>query len=231
MESIEVPAEALTDEMIIRDILSGNVNAYGSIMRRYNQRIYRLARSIVQNDAAAMDVVQEAHIKAYSKIADFKGTSSFLTWLYSITRNEALMHLRKYKMERGMNVIDIHSLDGEQQSDSPDLHVAHPDNLPEKSVENIQLQQFINGNVDKISENYRVVFILLAIEKLSISEVAMILNIKEATVKTRYFRAKRLIRENILNYLDTVGMNVYEFGGTHCDTVVKNVLAVINDKR
>lgn len=231
VRKIIVPAITLTDEEIVADILSGNVNAYGSILRRYNQRLYRVARSIVRNDAAAMDVVQEAHIKAYSKIADFKGSSSFLTWLYAITRNEALMHLRKYKMERNMNVIDIHSLNSEKENEKPDLYVNHTDNLPEKILENSELKQLINNNVDNLPADFRIVFVLRAIEHLSVRETAEILDIKEETVKTRYFRAKRLMHKKIRTYLDLAGMQIYEFGGEHCDVVVHNVLAIINLKR
>ena len=99
IQNIEVPIKEISDEELINKIKSEGFIAYGSIVRRYNQRMFRVARSIVTDDATAMDIVQEAHIKAYTKIDTFQGKSSFAAWMASITRNEALMHLRKNKKE------------------------------------------------------------------------------------------------------------------------------------
>lgn len=222
---IKVPASTLTDEEIIQHIKAGNVNAYGSIMRRYNQRIYRIARSFVTDDAAAMDIVQEAHIKAYTKLDKFHGKSTFLTWLASITRNEALMYLRKHKRE--LSMADEKMEHVEQSKQEGGSNSTESTNLPDAFLENKQLQSLINQNIDTLSEDFRTVFVLRAIEQFSVKETADILQIKEETVKTRYFRAKRLLRGQLQTYLDAVGMNVYEFGGYHCDIVVLKVLSKV----
>lgn len=222
---IAIPPKHVTDEFIIQRIQSGDINAYGSIMRRYNQRIFRIARSIVTNDAAAMDVVQEAHIKAYTKLGDFQGSSSFIAWLASITRNEALMYLRKHKREVSMSDDDVEFFEqSNQKSPSPE-----PDALPDTCLESEQLQKIINQNIDILPKDFRVVFVLRALEHFSVKETAEILDIKEETVKTRYFRAKRLLRGQIQTYLDAAGMKVYEFGGEHCDVIVHNVLSFIHN--
>lgn len=218
VKSIDVPASNISDDDIIKRIISGDIDAYGSIMRRYNQRIYRIARSFVTDDAAAMNIVQEAHIKAYTRIDSFRGPEGFFAWLASITRNEALMHLRKHKREVSM---EDEELDFMQQTN--DESVTN-DKLPDALIENKQLQLLINKNIDKLPENFRTVFVLRAVEQLSVKETAQILDIKEETVKTRFFRAKRLLRDQIQYYLNDVGMNVYEFGGNHCDLIVHNVL-------
>jgi RNA polymerase sigma-70 factor (ECF subfamily) len=217
-KSIVVPDSQLSDDDIVKRIKAGDVDAYGSIMRRYNQRIYRIARSFVTDDAAAMNIVQEAHIKAYTKIDSFRGSTKFFSWLASITRNEALMYLRKHKREVSMEEDDI---DFFQQSN--DQFFTH-DKLPDALIENKQLQSLINKNIDKLPENFRTVFVLRAVEQLSVRETAEILDIKEETVKTRFFRAKRLLRDQIQNYLNNVGMNVYEFGGDHCNIIVHRVM-------
>jgi len=230
IQKIVAPPESVSDHEIISSIIQGNLEAYGSIMRRYNQRIFRVARSIVINDAAAMDVVQESHIKAFSKLNEFRGTSSFLTWLYAITRNEALMYLRKYKREVTMTIEDIHSID-EDVSNVTHLRQNDHDKSPEIALENKQLKQLINSHIDSLSEDFRIVFILRAIEQLSVKETAEILQVKEETVKTRYFRAKRLIREKFQTYFDSAGMQVYEFGGEHCDLIIVNVLSFIKEHK
>ncbi len=224
VKSIMVPASEISDNDIVKRIKAGDVNAYGSIMRRYNQRIYRIARSFVTDDAAAMNIVQEAHIKAYTKIDSFRGPSGFFAWLASITRNEALMHLRKHKREVSMEEDDIDLI---QQSNNKFFT---DDKLPDALIENKQLQSLINKNIDKLPENFRTVFVLRAVEQLSVKETAKILDIKEETVKTRFFRAKRLLREQIQVYLNSVGMSVYEFGGDHCNMIVHNVLHQIKSQ-
>lgn len=110
VKSITIPPDHVTDEEIIARIRGGDSNAYGNIMRRYNQRIFRIARSFVTDDAEAMDIVQEAHIKAYSKLDEFRGPSGFAAWLATITRNESLMYLRKHKQEIVMADDEIQSL-------------------------------------------------------------------------------------------------------------------------
>lgn len=217
---IAVPPSNISDNDIIQRIKEGDKDAYGNIMRRYNQRLFRIVRSFVTDDAAAMDIVQETHIKAYTKLDTFRGPTGFLTWLATIARNEALMYLRKHKREVAMS--NDENL-GFEQSDienkSASLEV-----LPDALVENHQLKHLLNKNIDKLPEDFRTVFVLRAIEQCSVKSSAQILGIKEETVKTRYFRAKRLLREEVMIYLKGSGMNIYEFGGHHCDIIVHNVM-------
>ncbi|MCF6252880.1 MAG: sigma-70 family RNA polymerase sigma factor [Methylococcaceae bacterium] len=107
-----------------------------------------------------------------------------------------------------------------QQSNNKDL--------PDTTLENAQLQKLIVKHIDKLPEDFRIVFVLRAVEQLSVKETAEILNIKEKTVKTRYFRAKRILRSQIQSYLKVTGMQIYEFGDHHCDVIYSNVMAYIN---
>ncbi len=224
VRNVVAPSVEVSDEDIIKRIKKGDINAYGSIMRRYNQRIYRIARSIVSDDAAAMDIVQEAHIKAYTKLENFQESGSFIAWLVSITRNEALMYLRKHKREVSMPDDEMEIVRQAKQ-DSPPMNNK---GLPDRFLENKQLQKLIDQNIDALPENFRTVFILRAIEQFSVKETAKILEINQITVKTRYFRARRLLRGQIQTYLDAAGMKIYEFGGDHCDIIVKNVMNYIH---
>ncbi|MEE9492389.1 MAG: RNA polymerase sigma factor [Gammaproteobacteria bacterium] len=224
IKDIVAPPAEVSDEDIIKRIKKGDGNAYGGIMRRYNHRIYRIARSIVTDNDAAMDVVQEAHIKAYTRLESFQGSSSFIAWLASITRNEALMYLRKHKREVSMSDDEIETFERSRKEKTSLENEDHPD----AHLENKQLQKLIDQNIDTLPEGFRTVFILRAIEQFSVKETAEILNINQATVKTRYFRARKLLRGQIQTYLDTAGITIYEFGGDHCDIIVKNVMDFIN---
>jgi len=226
VNNIVAPPSEISDWEIIKRVRSGDIDAYGSMMRRYNQHIYRIARSIVIDDATAMDVVQEANIKAYYKLEEFRGPDGFAAWLATITRNEALMHLRKHKREVSMDD-DAQFL----EFTNAENDFTHNDNLPDVLMQNKQLKNLINQNIDQLPDGFRTVFVLRAVEQFSVKETSKILDIKEETVKTRYFRAKRLLREQIQTYLDGVGMTVYEIGGHHCDILVYNVIAYIRSKR
>jgi RNA polymerase sigma-70 factor (ECF subfamily) len=217
---IAVLPSQISDNEIIRRIKEGDKDAYGNIMRRYNQRLFRIVRSFVTDDAAAMDIVQETHIKAYTKLDTFRGPTGFLTWLATIARNEALMYLRKHKRETVMSNdenLGFESIDTENKSSEFGIS-------PDALVENHELKKLLNKNIDKLPIDFRTVFVLRAIEQCSVKSSAQILGIKEETVKTRYFRAKRLLREEIMLYLKDSGVNIYEFGGYHCDIIVHNVM-------
>ncbi len=223
-----VSSDNVTDLDIITRIKAGDDNAYGDIIRRYNQRMFRVARSIVTDDAAAMDIVQEAHIKAYTKLNEFRGSIQFFSWLATITRNEAFMYLRKYKREVSMTDDVIQLFENTESDHKINIQQSNNKDLPDTTLENAQLQKLIVKHIDKLPEDFRIVFVLRAVEQLSVKETAEILNIKEKTVKTRYFRAKRILRSQIQSYLKVTGMQIYEFGDHHCDVIYSNVMAYIN---
>ncbi len=218
-------SDNVSDEQLVEQIRSGDIEAYTPIMRRYNQRVFRIARSIVKNDAEAMDIVQEAHIKAYTKLGEFNGSGKFSAWLGTITRNEALAHLRKYKRETVMADDELEALNNATGEANFSLKAVM--SCPDSTLENKQLKALINQHIDELPQNFRTIFVLRAVEQLSVRETAEIEGIKEETVKTRYFRAKRLLREQIQAYLETAGLQVYEFGGYHCDIIVKHVMQTI----
>lgn len=186
--------------------------------------MYRVARSIVKDDAIAKDIVQEAHIKAFSQLNSFAGKGRFAAWITSITRNEALMYLRKHKKEVTMGNDEESILQATIKQKSIENFLNQPDSI----FENLQLQNIMNRHIDKLSDKFRTVFVLRAIEQFSTKETAKILNINEITVKTRYFRSKRLLRHEIQNYLDSSNLKIYEFGNKKCDYVLHNVLLAIS---
>ncbi len=217
--------ESASDYSIVKRIVAGELDAYQVIMRRYNQRLFRIARSIVMDDGLAMDVVQEAHIKAYQKLTQFKGETGFAAWLSVITKNEALMQLRKLKHETAIperehrpNRIEddvMNEWDNEKRS-------------PDSVVENKQLRAQLNRYIDKLPDTFRMVFILRGVEQLTVRETAEILDLNNATVKTRYFRAKALLQKQILEHYEQNNTEIYEFGGQHCDEIVFNVMQYLH---
>ncbi|MEE9447534.1 MAG: RNA polymerase sigma factor [Arenicellales bacterium] len=220
-KSILVPPAEISDENLVEQVKQGDIKAYGGIMRRYNQRMYRVARSVVKNDADALDIVQEAHIKAFRKMENYRGESPLSIWLAAITRNEALMHLRKYKREIPMPDDEIGVVNIAHWQDKPSATSPSP----ESCLENKELRGLINHVVDQLPVDFRSVFVLREIEQMSIKETAEILDIKPQTVKTRLFRAKGLLRTQIQATLEQAGLRAYEVGGDHCDAIVQNVLS------
>jgi len=215
-------APQMDEQVLITKMKCGDINAYTPIMQRYNQRLFRIARSIVKDDAQAMDIVQEAHIKAFLKITELKDPKKLSSWLGMITRNEALTYLRATKKEVSMSDT-LSDLTTEQElsvlvSDD-DVKTGYPDSI----LANKQLKILLNRYIDNLPQNFRTVFILRGVEHLSVKETALIEDIKEETVKTRYHRAKKILQKNIMDYLKNTGLNVYEFGGKHCEIIVKNV--------
>ena len=231
IKQLALSSSNVTDKNIIARIKAGDDNAYGDIIKRYNQRMFRIARSIVTDDAAAMDIVQEAHIKAYTKLNEFRGSIQFFSWLATITRNEAFMYLRKYKREVSMTDDVIQLFENAENDHKIDIQQSNNKDLPDTTLENAQLQKLIVKHIDKLPEDFRIVFVLRAVEQLSVKETAEILNIKEKTVKTRYFRAKRILRSQIQSYLNIAGMQIYEFGDHQCDVIFSNVMAFINHSK
>lgn len=206
----------VSDDEAVLMIRAGNTNAFEIIMRRYNQQLYRIARSILKNNHAAQDAVQQAYIAAYYKLDSYTSSTRFSAWLTRITINEALMMKRKPDNQ----IAEENTLNNELLSDtSTDSSTIHANN---------ELATLIESAVEKLPEDFRYVFVLRSIQELSTKETAECLNINEATVKTRLFRARNLMQHTLSEHIEKSGMQVFEFAGKRCDNIVKTVLKRIN---
>ncbi|MGH7784635.1 MAG: RNA polymerase sigma factor, partial [Candidatus Binatia bacterium] len=184
----------LSDEAdLIRRSLARDDKAFRAIMLRYNRRLYRIARGIVRNDADAEDVVQEAYVKAFLHLADFRGESSLATWLGRITINEALGRLRKKRSPSEA----VHSEAQRNEAQIIPFPQMTTTDDPEKTMAQRQILQLVEQATDKLPENFRLVFITRVIEGMSVEETAEILGIQPETVKTRLHRARKLVREQL----------------------------------
>jgi RNA polymerase sigma-70 factor (ECF subfamily) len=208
-------SEGLSDLDLIGRIRTGDAHAMEALMRRHNRTLFRTARAILRDDAEAEDAVQEAYLQAYRSLAGFRGESKFSTWLVRIVANEALM--RRRRNARTAAVIPI---DSSEQAEAGMSLEAGPENEALRG----QMRRILEARIDRLPDGYRAVFVLRALEELSVEETASALDIPEATVRTRYFRARSLLRESLAHDIDLTLEDAFGFAGARCDRVVGEVL-------
>jgi len=201
----------LTDEEIVDRIRRGETALFELLMRRYNQRLYRVTRAIVRDEAEAEDVTQDAYVRAFEHLDQFAGRARFSTWLTRIAVHEAFARLRR----RGRQ-IDI-------EDDMTTLPSAAAG--PEQRAADRELGQAIKNAIDALPETYGSVFMLREVEGLSTAETATCLEIPEETVKTRLHRARALLRNHINARIGAGVRDAFQFAGARCDRMVAAVLA------
>ncbi len=208
----------------IARVAAGDAGAFERLMRRHNMRLYRAARSILKNEAEAEDAVQDAYWKAYQNIGSFRADAKLSTWLTRIVVNESLMRLRRNKRRAQFIQSDMDThLDHERPRAS---HVAaQAQDSPAHAAWRSEVRGLIERRLDELPDAYRTVFMLRAVEDMPAVEVAEALGIPEATVRTRYFRARRLMRDALARDMDMCGHDAFSFAGKRCDRIVANVLA------
>lgn len=197
----------------------GDEAAFEAIMRRHNGLLFRTARSILKNDAEAEDALQDAYLRAWRALGGFRAEAKLSTWLTRIVINEALGRLRRTSAE----IIPL-----ETAMESPDFEAGladAADQRPEAQAMRAQLRRLMEARIDLLPEAFRTVFMLRAVEELSVDDVAQALDIAQATVRTRFFRARSLLREGLAQAMDTALEDVFTFDGARCDRIVAQVLA------
>jgi RNA polymerase sigma-70 factor (ECF subfamily) len=204
--------ESLSDEQIVTRVLAGESALFELVMRRYNQRVYRAVRSIVQSNDEAEDVMQEAYVSAYAHLEDFAFRARFSTWLVKIAVHEALARKR-----RGQRFTP---LEPEEEAQV----MASSTRNPEQRVSDEELGGMLEQAIDGLPEGFRTVFVLRAVEQLSVSETAEVLAIPAETVKTRLHRARGLLRTALVERVGTTLPSVFDFHESRCDLVVGRVL-------
>jgi RNA polymerase sigma-70 factor (ECF subfamily) len=200
---------------------AGDGAAFELLMRRHNQLLLRTARSILKNDAEAEDAVQEGYLRAWRALGEFRTESRLSTWLVRIVANEALGRLRR----TGAQVIPLEAAMTSPEPETQAAFTDTPERGPEHSALRSQVRTLLESRIDLLPEAYRTVFMLRAVEEMSVEEVAQALDIPEATVRTRFFRARSLLREGLAGEMDGAIGEVFAFDGARCDRIVANVLA------
>jgi RNA polymerase sigma-70 factor, ECF subfamily len=207
------PLEALTDNEIIRRVIAGEPSLFELIMRRHNQRIYRTVRSIVRDESDAEDVMQQAYINAYVHLGQFEERASFSTWLTRIAINEAFARVRP----RPLRIADDLDDRAMEQIRSTDLD-------PEQQLASAELRALVETEIAALPESYRVVLMLREIEGLDTREVAECIGVSEDVVKTRLYRAREILRENVYRRAGMTFESLFTFGHSRCDRMVANVM-------
>lgn len=213
--------DQLVDSELVRLATQGDPLAFTAIMRKYNRLMFRSVRGVVHDDAEAQDVVQEAYLRVFTSIRQFKADAALGTWLVRIAINAALDGQRKrgrYIRIDDMAEPDRLSLD-ERMAAQPDA-MSQPDALAERGQIGVLLQRA----VDSLPPIYRSVFVLRAVEDMSVEDTAACLQVSEAVVKTRYLRARAMLRDALGAQLEPHIPGVYAFAGARCEAVVRHVL-------
>jgi RNA polymerase sigma-70 factor (ECF subfamily) len=213
---------SLDDDALLRRIRAGDRDAFSLLMRRYNRRLYRVARSVLRDDAEAEDALQDAYLQAYRALPAFRGDSALGTWLTRIVVNAALM--RQRKTGRLAEVIEL-GADYDAEAASPHARDDSPGDVeqPDLAAFRGQTRRLIETGIDKLPAAFRTVFVLRAVEELTVEETAATLGIPEATVRTRYFRARAMLREALAREIDFAIEDAFGFDGARCDRIVDAV--------
>jgi RNA polymerase sigma-70 factor, ECF subfamily len=227
MNTIAVQApQDLDDAALARHVAAGDAAAFEVLMRRHNRRLYRLARSMLRNAADAEDALQEAYLLAFQSIGGYRGDASLATWLSRVVANQCVARLRR--QARRDNIMPIVS--ASREGDEEDRTMTTPDtesDQPDRALLRAEWRQLLERKLDELPETYRTVFVLRCVEELSVEETALSLGIPEATVRSRNFRARSLLRESLAQDVDLAERDVFSFDGARCDRIVARVLAVI----
>lgn len=220
-----VPAAQAADAQAAERAAAGDVAAFEQIMRRHNRLLFRTARSILKSDADAEDALQEAYLRAWRAIGGFRSEARLSTWLVRIVANEALGRLRR----RGAQVLALDaSMDPGDRWTEADME-GDPDERPDRAAMRAELRALMEKRIDALPDAFRTVFVLRAVEEMSVEEVSGALGLREETVRTRFFRARALLREGLARDIDVTMGDAFSFDGERCDRIVATVAARLRE--
>ena len=215
-------ASVLTDEEIVERVRAGDTASFELIMRRYNQRLYRVCRSILGDDDEAEDVTQDAYVRAYLHLEQFDGRARFSTWLTKIAVHEALSRRRKRQ-----RLVEIDAA-SDFTENRMDLKSRAPS--PEQDVLTQTMKIVLEAAVERLPQSYRSVFMMRDVEGMSTAETADCLNLSEEAVKVRLHRARALLRKDITAHTGAATADAFQFMGVRGDRLVAAVLERIQPR-
>lgn len=207
----------IKDETVIKRILAGEKELYEILVRRNNQKLYRIIRGYLKSEAEIEDVMQNSYIKAYTKLHQFKMKSQFSTWLIRIAINESLAELKKKGKILHFNNYNKNS-DSDFVLELPD----HKQFNPQEKMAQKEAKQLLENAIDHLELKYRTVYIMKEVEEMSLKEIAISLDISLANVKIRLHRSKEMLKEILYNLSNT--KDIFEFGFSRCDRITNNVM-------
>lgn len=207
----------ISESTIINRILAGEKELYEILLRRNNQKLYRVIRSYIKDDAEIEDLMQNTHLKAFQKLYQFKQTATYSTWLIRIGINEALARLKEKKK--------TYTLTQQNQFESTNTILEIPDKTqltPEKIIINEETKRILENAIDSLTLKYKTVYILKEVENMSIQQIADCLDISASNVKVRVHRAKIMLKDRLFEL--TKNDSIYEFGFSRCDRITEYIM-------
>lgn len=218
MELLEAArVEAWSDERVVEQVLAGETALYEILMRRYNQRLYRVVRAILREDDETEDVMQDAWVRAYQHLDQFEGRASFATWLTRIAVHEALARLRRRNRFTSLEAGD------DEGEGAVMLATTLPD--PEQNRLQGEVGGLLEAAILSLPEMYRTVLVLRDVEDLNTAETAAALEISEENVKVRLHRGRALARKALMTRVGASARTALPFMGQRCDRIVAGVFA------
>lgn len=211
------------DAALVARALGGEAAAFEAIMRRHNRLLFRAARGVVHDDAEAQDVVQEAYLRAFARLSDFRGDAALGTWLARICIRAALDVLRQRR--RSVVIDAAQAPDQEPPPEHAMSYFAPPDGAPDAALARTELRAVLESAVQDLPPPYRSVFMLRAVQEMSVQEAAFCLDISEELVRTRYLRSRAMLRDALGARVEACAESAFPFAGTRCNQVVQQVLA------
>jgi RNA polymerase sigma-70 factor (ECF subfamily) len=208
--------EGISDLQLAERVAAADGAAFELLMRRHNRRLYRIALSVLRDAADAEDALQESYLTAYRAIGTFRGESSLATWLSRLVLNQCLA--RRRREQRRDNIVPI--VRGAEDLDTLEVDVETPD----RSLVRAEIRELLERKVGELPDDFRTVFVMRSIEEMSVEETAQLLSIPEATVRSRHFRARSLLRESLAADVDMAEQDLFGFDGERCDRIVERTL-------
>jgi RNA polymerase sigma-70 factor (ECF subfamily) len=218
-DAVQLAEAAISDEEIVGRVRAGETALFAVIMRRYNRRLYRVARAILGDDSEAEDVMQDAFVRSYMHLAQFDGRAKFSTWLTKIAVYEAGRRARDRR-----RFVEVDAMK-EPGSDARLLDSQKP--LQDQELLTRALGVALEAAIERLPDTYSSVFMLREVEGLSTAETAECLGLTDETVKVRLHRARGLLRKDILLHTGAATATAFQFAGMRCDRVVEAVLEQI----
>lgn len=216
--------QSLADEEIVGRVLGGETGLYELLMRRYNQRLFRVIRAVLTDEDEAEDVLQDAWVRAYEHLDQFGGRAAFSTWVTKIGYYEALARARKHKRWSALE-----NAEGDLMPEVERRQTVAE--TPEARAMRAQIGRILQAAVDSLPESYRSVFVLREVEQLSTAETAECLGLSEEAVKTRLHRSRALLRRDLEDRAGPAIAEAYAFLGHRCDRTVARVMDRITRQR
>jgi RNA polymerase sigma factor (sigma-70 family) len=208
--------KATTDEQIITEILGGKKERYALLIQKYNQRLYRISKGYIKDEAEIEDIMQDAYVKGFQNLVKFEGRSQFGTWITRILINECLQHVKKLNKKELFENSEENSVTMNNITDHQN---------PETKTLNKELKQVLEQKIEALPEKYKLVFLMREVEQMSIEETSQVLELSIANVKIRLNRAKAMLRESLSDLYPV--KETFEFNLIRCNRVAENVMSRI----